>query len=54
MGPAIDKGELALGRNALVALRLGSFNYEDAINSSEAWLAQDAFFIIHYIEDYTN
>lgn len=52
-GPAIDKGELALGRNALVAfMAWEGFNYEDAIIISERMVSQDAFSSIH-IEDYT-
>lgn len=52
-GPAIDNGELALGRNALVAfMAWEGYNYEDAIIISERMVSQDAFSSIH-IEDYT-
>jgi DNA-directed RNA polymerase subunit beta len=52
-GPAIDKGELALGRNALVAfMSWEGFNYEDAIILSERMVSGDVFSSIH-IEDYT-
>ncbi|NTW22284.1 DNA-directed RNA polymerase subunit beta [Candidatus Falkowbacteria bacterium] len=52
-GPAIDQGELALGRNALVAfMSWEGFNYEDAIIISERMVSQDSFSSIH-IEDYT-
>ena len=52
-GPAISQGELALGRNALVAFMCWEgFNYEDAIIISERMVSQDAFSSIH-IEDYT-
>ncbi|KKR19814.1 MAG: DNA-directed RNA polymerase subunit beta, partial [Parcubacteria group bacterium GW2011_GWE2_39_37] len=52
-GPAIDKGELALGRNVLVAfMPWHGYNYEDAIIISETMVSQDFFSSIH-IEDYT-
>ncbi len=52
-GPAIDQGELALGRNALVAfMSWEGFNYEDAIIISERMVSGDVFSSIH-IEDYT-
>jgi len=52
-GPAISQGELALGRNVLVAFMCWEgFNYEDAIIISERMVSQDAFSSIH-IEDYT-
>jgi DNA-directed RNA polymerase subunit beta len=52
-GPAISQGELALGRNALVAFMCWEgFNYEDAIIISERMVSRDAFSSIH-IEDYT-
>jgi len=52
-GPAIDQGELALGRNVLVAFMCwDGFNYEDAIIISERLVANDTYSSIH-IEDYT-
>lgn len=51
-GPATDKGEIALGKNVLVAFMpwLG-YNYEDAIIISEKLLREDAFTSI-YIEEF--
>jgi DNA-directed RNA polymerase subunit beta len=52
-GPSIDHGELALGRNALVAfMSWEGFNYEDAIIISERLVREDIYSSIH-IEDYT-
>ncbi len=52
-GPSIDKGELALGKNALVAfMTWEGFNYEDAIIISERMVRRDVYSSIH-IEDYT-
>ena len=52
-GPSIDKGELALGRNVLVAfMSWEGFNYEDAIIISERLVREDVYSSIH-IEDYT-
>src|SRR3989339_16744 len=52
-GPSIDNGELALGKNVLVAfMTWGGFNYEDAIIISESLVKQDTYSSIH-IEDYT-
>ncbi len=52
-GPAIDKGELALGKNVLVAfMTWEGFNYEDAIIISERLVRNDVYSSIH-IEDYT-
>jgi DNA-directed RNA polymerase subunit beta len=52
-GPAISQGELALGRNVLIAFMCWEgFNYEDAIIISERMVSRDAFSSIH-IEDYT-
>jgi DNA-directed RNA polymerase subunit beta len=50
-GPATEKGELALGINALVAFMpwLG-YNYEDAIVVSESFLKQDKFTSLHIEE----
>ncbi len=52
-GPATDQGEIALGRNVLVAFMsfMGS-NYEDAIAISERLVRNDAFTSIH-IEKYS-
>lgn len=52
-GPSIDKGELALGRNVLVAFMCyEGYNYEDAIIISERLVRDDIYSSIH-IEDYT-
>lgn len=50
-GPATDKGELALGKNVLVAFMpwLG-YNFEDAIIISEKLLREDTFTSIHIEE----
>lgn len=51
-GPAIKDGELALGKNVLVAYMVwGGYNYEDAIIISERLVHRDAYTSIH-IEDY--
>lgn len=51
-GPATDRGELALGRNTLVAfMPWEGYNYEDAILISEKLVEEDAFTSIH-IEEY--
>jgi len=50
---AIDKGELALGKNVLVAfMTWEGLNYEDAIIISEKLVEKDTYSSIH-IEDYT-
>ncbi len=50
-GPAIDRGELALGQNVLVAfMPWGGFNFEDAILISEKLVREDAFTSIHIEE----
>ncbi|MEK7825682.1 MAG: DNA-directed RNA polymerase subunit beta, partial [Nitrospirota bacterium] len=47
-GPAIDHGELALGRNVLVAfMPWGGYNFEDAILVSEKLVSNDVFTSIH-------
>jgi len=52
-GPAINNGELALGKNVLVAfMSWEGFNYEDAIIISERMVRHDAYSSMH-IEDYT-
>jgi len=51
-GPACANGELALGRNALVAfVPFDGYNFEDAILISERLVKDDAFTSIH-IEEY--
>ncbi|MEQ1627895.1 MAG: DNA-directed RNA polymerase subunit beta, partial [Nitrospira sp.] len=50
-GPAIDHGELALGKNILVAfMPWGGYNFEDAILLSEKLVREDAFTSIHIEE----
>lgn len=52
-GPAIDNGELSLGRNVLVAfMTWEGFNYEDAVIISERLVKEDIYSSIH-IENYT-
>jgi DNA-directed RNA polymerase subunit beta len=51
-GPCTDQGELALGRNVLVAfMPWEGYNYEDAIVVSERLVREDLFTSIH-IEEY--
>jgi len=51
-GPSTDQGELALGRNVLVAfMTWEGYNYEDAILFSERMVKEDYFTSIH-IEEY--
>ncbi|NCQ12725.1 DNA-directed RNA polymerase subunit beta [Candidatus Falkowbacteria bacterium] len=51
-GPAIDNGELSLGRNVLTAfMTWEGFNYEDAIIISERLVKDDVYSSIH-IENY--
>ena len=51
-GPATDNGELALGRNILVAfMTWEGYNYEDAILLSEKLVKEDVYTSIH-IEEY--
>lgn len=51
-GPSTDMGELALGRNVLVAfMPWEGYNYEDAILISEKLVKEDYFTSIH-IEEY--
>ena len=51
-GPSTDRGELALGRNVLVAfMPWEGYNYEDAILLSEKLVKDDVFTSIH-IEEY--
>ena len=52
-GPAIDQGELSLGRNVLVAfMTWEGYNYEDAVIISERLVREDIYSSIH-IENYT-
>ncbi len=51
-GPSTENGELALGRNVLVAfMTWEGFNYEDAILLSEKLVKEDVYTSIH-IEEY--
>jgi DNA-directed RNA polymerase subunit beta len=54
-GPAMDNGELALGRNLVAAyMHYEGFNYEDGIIISERLVKEDALTSIHiheYIQD---
>ena len=51
-GPATDKGEVALGRNVLVAfMPWFGYNYEDAIIISEKLLRED-YYTSMYIEEF--
>ena len=48
-GPSMDKGELALGRNVLVAfMTWEGYNYEDAIIMSERMVVDDDLYIYSY------
>ncbi len=50
-GPATKEGELALGRNSLIAfMPWEGYNYEDAILISEKLVKEDAFTSIHIEE----
>jgi len=50
-GPGTDQGELALGRNVLVAfMPWGGYNFEDAILVSEKLVKEDRFTSIHIEE----
>lgn len=50
-GPAIDRGELALGKNVLVGfMPWGGYNFEDAILLSEKLVREDTFTSIHIEE----
>jgi DNA-directed RNA polymerase subunit beta len=53
-GPCTEKGELALGRNVLVAfMPWRGYNFEDAILVSEKLVKEDAYTSIHIEEFYT-
>ena len=50
-GPSTDRGELALGRNVLVAfMPWGGYNFEDSILISERLVRDDVFTSIHIDE----
>jgi DNA-directed RNA polymerase subunit beta len=50
-GPSTDKGELALGRNVLVAfMPWGGYNFEDSILISERVVKEDLFTSVHIEE----
>ena len=50
-GPSIDQGELAIGKNVLVALMpWNGYNFEDAIVVSERILKDDVFTSVHIYE----
>ncbi|MBI5561705.1 MAG: DNA-directed RNA polymerase subunit beta, partial [Deltaproteobacteria bacterium] len=50
-GPSTQQGELALGRNVLVAfMPWGGYNFEDSILISERLLADDVFTSVHIEE----
>ena len=51
-GPSMERGELALGRNVLVAfMTWDGFNYEDAVIMSERLVKDDVYTSVH-IEEY--
>ncbi len=51
-GPSTDMGELALGKNVVVAFTMfNGYNYEDAVILNERLVKEDAYTTIH-IEDY--
>jgi len=51
-GPSTDKGELALGKNVVVAfMTFNGYNYEDAVILNERLVKDDVYTTIH-IEDY--
>ncbi|HZK41678.1 MAG TPA: DNA-directed RNA polymerase subunit beta, partial [Clostridia bacterium] len=50
-GPAIDKGEMALGRNVLIGFMMWEgYNYEDAILLNERLVRDDVYTSIHITE----
>ncbi|AXH10554.1 DNA-directed RNA polymerase subunit beta [Malaciobacter halophilus] len=50
-GPSMDKGELAVGVNAMVAfMPWNGYNYEDAIVLSQRLIEEDAFTSVHIYE----
>jgi len=51
-GPSMEKGELALGRNVLIAfMTWDGYNYEDAVIMSERLVKDDVYTSVH-IEEY--
>nr|WP_205536269.1 DNA-directed RNA polymerase subunit beta [Paenisporosarcina cavernae] len=51
-GPSMEKGEMALGRNVLVAfMTWDGYNYEDAVIMSERLVKDDVYTSVH-IEEY--
>ncbi|MBF0710414.1 MULTISPECIES: DNA-directed RNA polymerase subunit beta [unclassified Gemella] len=51
-GPSMDKGELALGKNLVVAfVNWDGYNYEDAVIMSERLVKEDVYTSIH-LEEY--
>ncbi|MBN1655145.1 MAG: DNA-directed RNA polymerase subunit beta [Deltaproteobacteria bacterium] len=50
-GPAIERGELALGKNVVVAfMSWGGYNFEDSILLSERLIKEDVFTSVHIEE----
>lgn len=50
-GPSMDNGELAIGKNALIAfMPWNGYNYEDAVVISEKMIREDAFTSVHIYE----
>ena len=50
-GPSMDRGELAIGKNVMVAfMPWNGYNYEDAIVISEKMIREDAFTSVHTYE----
>ncbi len=50
-GPSMDKGELAIGKNVMVAfMPWNGYNYEDAIVISQKLIREDAFTSVHIYE----
>lgn len=50
-GPSMEQGELAIGKNALIAfMPWNGYNYEDAIVISEKMIREDAFTSVHIYE----
>lgn len=52
-GPAMDRGDLALGQNVTIAfMTWNGFNYEDAVIMSERLVKEDVYTTLH-IEEYS-
>ncbi|MGH1600354.1 DNA-directed RNA polymerase subunit beta [Campylobacter majalis] len=50
-GPSMERGELAIGKNALIAfMPWNGYNYEDAIVINERMIREDAFTSVHIYE----